>query len=207
MIGAELARQAINALASRAWRTVNQSWGELKAERVLQVQNVFIEQPKSLAEKRQDFQVDFMNHTLKQSDWTFRLSVSFMWGGAVVVLTGAALALVHAGKPDRSYVPLVTSLTGVLLTSGGGVLAKHSERARTNLAKAAESNEKKIDNDHNLEVAMTFIDRVEDPQERDRLNSAAAMKVLGIDAKPEAIGDHLLSGEQPKEIEPGGASG
>ncbi|WP_097923039.1 hypothetical protein [Streptomyces sp. wa1063] len=207
MIGAELARQAINALASRAWRTVNQSWGELKAERVLQVQNVFIEQPKSLAEKRQDFQGDFMNHTLKQSDWTFRLSVGFMSGGAVVVLTGAALALVHAGKPDRSYVPLVTSLTGVLLTSGGGVLAKHSERARANLAKAAESNEKKIDNDHNLEVAMTFIDRVEDPQERDRLNSAAAMKVLGIDAKPEAIGDHLLSGEQPKEIEPGGASG
>ncbi|GAA3181030.1 hypothetical protein GCM10010451_32760 [Streptomyces virens] len=205
-IGAQLARQAAEAIASRVWRTVSQSGGELKAERVLQVQNVFIEQPKGLAEKRQDFQVGCMNHTLKQAEWTFRLSVGFMAGGAAIVLTGATLALVNAGKPDRSYVSLVTGLTGVLLTSGGGALAKHSERARTNLAKAAESNENKIDGDRNLEVAMTFIDRVEDPQERDRLNSAAAMKALGLEANPETMGDRLLPGEQPKEIEPGGST-
>ncbi|MET9847531.1 TRADD-N-associated membrane domain-containing protein [Streptomyces ossamyceticus] len=207
IIGAQLARQAGEALVSRGWRTVSQSWGELKADRVLQVQNVFIEQPKGLAEKRQDFQFAFLNHTLKQSDWTFRLSVGFKSGGAVIILAGAALALVHAGKPDRSYVPLVTGLTGALLTSGGGVLAKHSERARTNLAKAAESNENKIDDERNLEVAMTFIDRVEDPQERDRLNSAAAMKALGLETKPETMVDRLLPGEQPKEIDPGGLSG
>jgi hypothetical protein len=206
IIGAELARQAGEALASCVWRTVSQSWGELKAERVLQVQNVFIEQPKGLAEKRQDFQFAFLNHTLKQSEWTFRLSVLFMSGGATIVLTGAALALVHAGKPDRSYVPLVTSLTGALITGGGGALAKHSKRARANLAKVAESNENKIDDDRNLEVAMTFIDRVEDPQERDRLNSAAAMKVLGMEVAPEGTVDRLLPGEQPKEIEPGGST-
>ncbi|MGW2782669.1 TRADD-N-associated membrane domain-containing protein [Streptomyces populi] len=206
IIGTELARQAVDALASRAWRAVSQSRDELKAERVLRVQNVFIEQPKGLAEKRQDFQFAFLNHTLKQSDWTFRLSVGFMSGGAMIVLTGAALAVVHAGKPDRSYVPLVTSLTGALLTSGGGVLAKHSERAKASLAKAAESNEKRIDDDRNLEVAMTFIDRVEDLQTRDRLNSAAAMKALGLEVKPETIGDHPLPGEQPKEIEPGSST-
>ncbi|MBZ6207027.1 hypothetical protein KVH31_10980 [Streptomyces olivaceus] len=208
IIGAELARQAGGALASCVWRTVSQTWGELKAERVLQVQNVFIEQPKGLAEKRQDFQVDFMNHTLKQSEWTFRLSVVFMAGGAGIALAGGVLALVNAGKPDRDYVRLVTSLAGGLMTSGGGgALALHSKRTIANLAKAAESNEIKIGNDHNLEVAMTFIDRVEDPQERDRLNSAAAMKLLGMDAKPETIDDHSLSREQPKEIEPGGSTG
>ncbi|MFF5160876.1 hypothetical protein ACFY3N_32470 [Streptomyces sp. NPDC000348] len=203
IIGAELARQAGAALVSRAWRTVSRSWGELKAERVVQVQNVFIEQSKGLAEKRQDFQVDFMNHTLKQSQWTFRLSVVFMAGGAGIVLAGGVLALVNAGKSDRDYVRLVTSLAGGLMTSGGGgALALHSKRTMANLAKAAESNEKKIDNDHNLEVAMTFIDRVEDPQERNRLNSMAAMKALGIEAQPKTMVNRLLPDQQPKEIEP-----
>ncbi|MDX3526008.1 hypothetical protein P1P75_06045 [Streptomyces sp. ID05-39B] len=206
IIGAELARQAVDALASRAWRAVSQPRDEQKAEPVVQIQNVFIDQPKGLAEKRQDFQFAFLNHTMKQSEWTFRLSVAFLSGGAVIILTGAALALVHAGKPSRSYVPLVTSLTGALITGGGGALAKHSKSTMVNLIKAAESNETKIDDDRNLEVAMTFIDRVEDPQERDRLNSAAAMKALGMDAKPETIGEHLLAGEQPKEIEPGSST-
>ncbi|WP_405465582.1 hypothetical protein OG783_20280 [Streptomyces jietaisiensis] len=208
IIGAELARQAVDALAWRVWRNVSRPWGELKAERVLQVQNVFIEQPKGLAEKRQDFQVDFMNHTLKQSEWTFNLGVAFTAGGAAIILTGAALALVHAGKPERDYAQLVKSLAGGLVTGGGGgALMLHSKRAMANLAKAAEENEKKIDSDRDVEVAMTFIDRVEDPQERDRLNSAAAMKVLGIDAKPEAMFDRLLPGEQLKPIEPGGSTG
>ncbi|MET7828512.1 hypothetical protein ABZT23_28010 [Streptomyces sp. NPDC005386] len=207
IIGAELARQAVDALASRVWRNVSQPWGELKAERILRVQDVFIEQPKSLAEKRQDFQVDFMNHTLKQSEWTFGLGVVFMAGGAAVILTGAALAVVHAGKPDRDYAQLVKSLAGGLMTSGGGgALMLHSKRTMANLAKAAESNEKRMDNDHKLEVAMTFIDRVEDTQERDRLNSAAAMKALGLDAKPETMVDRLLPGEQSKEIEPGSST-
>lgn len=181
IIGAELARQTVDALASCVWRTVSQSWGELKAERILRVQNVVIEQPKGLAEKRQDFHFAFMNQTLKQSAWTFNFGVVVMAGGAAIILSGAALAVVHAGKPDRDYAQLVKSLAGGLMTSGGGgALMLHSKRTMANLAKAAESNEKRMDDDRNLEVAMTFIDRVEDPQERNRLNSAVAMKALGI---------------------------
>jgi hypothetical protein len=207
-IGAQLARQAAEAIASRVWRTISQPRGEQQAERVVQIQNVFVDQPKGLAEKRQDFQFAVLNHTLKQSEWTFRLSVGFMAGGAAIVLTGAALALVHAGKPDRDYLRLVTSLTGGLMTGGvGGALALHSKRTMANLAKAAEENEKKIDSDRNIEVAMTFIDRVGDPQERDRLNSAAAMKALGMEAKPETMVDRLTPGDQAKEIEPGGSTG
>ncbi|MEU6197711.1 hypothetical protein [Streptomyces sp. NPDC047061] len=156
----------------------------------------------SLAEQRQKFHFDFLSHTLKQAEWTFRLSVWFMTGGAIVILAGAVLALVHAGNPDLSYLPLVTSLTGALITVGGGALALHSKRTMANLTKAAEDNESKIDIDHKLEVATTFIDRVGNSETKDRLNSAAAMKALGMEAAPETMVERLLP-EKAKEIEPG----
>ncbi len=159
----------------------------------------------SLAAQRQRFHFEYLNHSLKQAEWTFRLSVWFMTGGAVVILAGAVLALVHAGNPDLSYLPLVTSLTGALITVGGGALALHSKRTMANLTKAAEDNEGKIDIDHKLEVATTFIDRVQAPEAKDRLNSAAAMKALGMEATPETMVDRLLP-EQAKEIEPGGSA-
>lgn len=156
----------------------------------------------TLAEQRQKFHFDFLHHTLKQAEWTFRLSVWFMTGGALVILAGAVLALVHAGNPHLSYLPLVTSLTGVLITVGGGALALHSKRTMANLTKAAEVNESKIDIDHKLEVATTFIDRVENSAAKDRLNSAAALKALGMEATPEIMVNRLLP-EQAKEIESG----
>ncbi|WP_349306575.1 TRADD-N-associated membrane domain-containing protein [Streptomyces malaysiensis] len=159
----------------------------------------------SLPERRQKFHFDFLNHTLKQAEWTFRLSVLFMTGGSLIILAGGVLALVHAGNPDLSYLPLVTSLTGALITIGGGALALHSKRTMANLTKAAEDNEKKIDIDHKLEIATTFIDRVADSKQRDDLNSAAAMKALSMDAAPEMMVNRLLP-EQPKEIEPGGST-
>lgn len=90
----------------------------------------------SLPERRQKFHFDFLNHTLKQAEWTFRLSVLFMTGGSLIILAGGVLALVHAGNPDLSYLPLVTSLTGALITIGGGALALHSKRTMANLTKA-----------------------------------------------------------------------
>lgn len=169
-------------------------------ERVYQASG---DQKLTLAEQRQKFHFEFLNHSLKQAEWTFRLSVWFMTGGAVVILVGAVLALLHAGSPNHGYVPLVTGLTGVLITTGGGALALHSKRTMANLTKAAEDNESKVDLDHKLEVATTFIDRVEDKDTKDRLNSAAALRALGMEPSPETMVNRLLPGDQPKEIEPG----
>ncbi|MGW5968932.1 TRADD-N-associated membrane domain-containing protein [Streptomyces sp. NPDC055186] len=218
IVGAQLARTVGEAMVAGLNRAAERPRVEQRVERVDQIQNVFIDQSHGvqigdthtqdnrLAEQRQKFHFDFLNHTLKQAEWTFRLSVWFMTGGALVILAGAVLALVHAGNPDISYLPYVTALTGALITVGGGALAVHSKRTMANLTKAAEDNEKKIDIDHKLEVATSFIDRVEDPEAKDRLNSAAAMKALGMEAKPETMVDRLLPGEQVKEIEPGGST-
>ena len=156
----------------------------------------------SLVEQRQNFHFEFLNHSLKQAEWTFRLSVWFMTGGAAVILIGVVLALLHAGSPSHGYVPLVTSLTGALITVGGGALAVHARRARAHVTEQAQRIEDKIDADHQLETATTFIDRVSDPEAKDRLNAAAAMKALNMQANQTMV-NRLLPGEQPKEIEPG----
>ncbi|NEB83046.1 hypothetical protein G3I43_02400 [Streptomyces anulatus] len=163
----------------------------------------------SLAQQRQEFFFDFLKHSLKQAEWTFRLSVWFMAGGAAIILTAAVLGLVHAGNPDLSYLPVVTFLTGALITGGGGALAIHARRARAHVTEQADRMDVKIDLDHKMETATTFIDRVDDPAVRDRLNSAAAMKALDMQSTPEVMVDRLLPGQesrQPGEIEPGGST-
>ncbi|MFD4970145.1 hypothetical protein [Streptomyces sp. NPDC058424] len=160
----------------------------------------------SLAEQRQVFFFEFLKHSLKQAEWTFRLSVWFMTGGAAVILAGGVLALVHAGNPDLSYLPLVTSLTGALITVGGGALAVHARRARAHVTQQADRIDEKIDLDHKLEKATTLIDRIEDQRARDRLNAAAAMKALDVQPNPEVMVDRLLPEHEARpagEIEPG----
>ncbi|MFB6945367.1 hypothetical protein ACFWGL_34265 [Streptomyces sp. NPDC060286] len=163
----------------------------------------------TLAEQRQKFFFDFLKHSLKQAEWTFRLSVWFMAGGAAIILTAAVLGLVHAGNPELSYLPVVTFLTGALITGGGGALAVHARRARAHVTEQADRMDVKIDLDHKMETATTFIDRVDDPAVRDRLNSAAAMKALDMQSTPEVMVNRLLpeqENRQPDEIEPGGST-
>lgn len=162
--------------------------------------------PAPLAAQRQSFYFDFLKHSLRQAEWTFRLSVWFMTGGAAVILTGGVLALVHAGRSDLSYLPLVTSLTGALITVGGGALSVHARRARAHVTEQADRIDEKIELDHKLETATTLIDRIDDPSARDRLNAAAAMKSLDMQPSPEIMVDRLLPEQAtgpPEEIEPG----
>ncbi|MDX2520662.1 hypothetical protein PV355_36870 [Streptomyces stelliscabiei] len=157
----------------------------------------------SLAEQRQRFFFDFLRYSLKQAEWTFRLSIWFMSGGAAVILAGGVLALVHAGNPDLSYLPIVTSLTGALFTAGGGALAVHARRARAHVTEQADRMDIKIDQDHRLERATTLIDRVEDPLARDRLNAAAAMKALDMQSNPDTMVDRVFPehGQNPGQID------
>ncbi|WP_330305891.1 MULTISPECIES: TRADD-N-associated membrane domain-containing protein [unclassified Streptomyces] len=158
----------------------------------------------SLASQRQRLFFDSFRQALHQSETTFRLSVYFMAGGAAVILAAAVLALVHAGNPDLSYMPLVTGLTGVLITAGGGALAVHANRARDHLKERAVMLDAQIEEDHMLERASDFIDRVENTDLKDRLNSASALRALGIEPPPEMLADRVLPpNDNPRELDPG----
>ncbi|MET7604779.1 hypothetical protein ABZU45_23165 [Streptomyces avermitilis] len=159
----------------------------------------------TLASQRQKFFFSFLTQSLRQSEITFRLSVIFMAGGAAIILTGGVLALVHAGNPNLDYLPLVTALTGALITTGGGALAIHSNRARKHVTDQADRIDLKIDEDHKLERARALIDRVQDTELRDRLNAVTAMRALDMAPDPETAVHHILpeQGGAAGEIEPG----
>lgn len=171
--------------------------GSVQSQKVLQEQA-----DNSLAKQRQKFYLDFLKQSLKQAEVTFWLSIAFMAAGAIVILVGAALALVYAQSADLSYVPLVTALTGVLITVGGGALALHARRAKAHVTEQAERIGDKADKDDGLRTTLKLIDQVSDKELRDRIRTAVALQALGVTADPETITRSLLA--DPKgEIEPG----
>jgi hypothetical protein len=146
----------------------------------------------SLASERQKLFFEFVRQALRQSETTFRLSVIFMSGGAAIILAGGILALIHAGNPHLGYVPVVTSLTGALITTGGGALAIHSNRARKHLTEQAHGLDMKIEEDHRLEKASVLIDRVQDQGLKDRLHAMTAIRTLGMSPDPKTVTNRVL---------------
>ncbi|TMR22798.1 hypothetical protein ETD86_10250 [Nonomuraea turkmeniaca] len=154
-----------------------------------------------LAKQRQSFFFDFLRQALKQAEATFRLSVIFMSAGAVILLTGGVLALINAGNPDWSYLPLLTSLSGLLITTCGGAFALHANRARKHLTVQAERIHENIQADSALAQALELIDRVDDPVLRDRLKSFTAMRVLNLQPEPSQVADQLFAAQQQSSPE------
>jgi hypothetical protein len=85
-------------------------------------------------DQRVSFFFDFLKQALRQAETTFRLSVIFMSAGAVILIVGGGLALANQ---HSSYLPTLTSLSGLLITSCGGAFAVHSNRARKHLTQQA----------------------------------------------------------------------
>ncbi|WP_123965201.1 TRADD-N-associated membrane domain-containing protein [Streptomyces sp. TLI_185] len=144
------------------------------------------------AAQRQTFLFDFLRQALKQAETTFRLSVAFMSGGAIILLVGGALALANAGNQEWSYLPVLTSLSGLLISSCGGAFALHSNRARKHLTEQAERIHGEMRADLTLEQTLSLIDRVDDVELRDRLKSVAAMRSLGFMPEASDVADRIL---------------
>ncbi|MFI9552244.1 TRADD-N-associated membrane domain-containing protein [Nonomuraea endophytica] len=150
-----------------------------------------------LATQRQGFFFEFLGQALRQAETMFRLSVVFMSGGAAILLTGGVFALINAGNGKWSYLPLLTTLSGLLITTCGGAFALHSNRARKHLTDQAERIHQNIQSDLTLNQALSLIDQVEDVELRDRLKSFTALRVLGLSPEPSEVTERLLP--QPAE--------
>ncbi|MGW2962762.1 TRADD-N-associated membrane domain-containing protein [Streptomyces sp. NPDC001220] len=153
----------------------------------------------SLAELRQKFHFDVLKLKMMHAQWMIFISVFAVAVGVVAMVAGVVMAFANTGSP-HGY---VTGASGLAASLGGGALHRHAKRAMADLTEAVKRNEDKIDVDHQIEVATTLIDRVQDKGVKDRLNSAAALKALNIHPNADTMFNSLLAGEPPKEIEPG----
>ncbi|KDN87022.1 hypothetical protein KCH_11070 [Kitasatospora cheerisanensis KCTC 2395] len=146
----------------------------------------------SLAVERQRLRMSAYRQALRHNEIMFLLSVVAMASGAGVVLTGAVLTVLRASNGEAVSVPLVTSLAGALITTVGGALAVHTNRSRRHLAEQDDRLDAQIERDHVIEKLRGWIDRVADPQTRDRLNAAAAMREMGLEPDSAVVTDRVL---------------
>lgn len=141
-------------------------------------------EPVSTRSPLQEYRFNFLRQALSQANVTFVLSMVFTTAGAVILLVGAVLALVHANSPTSNYLPLITSLAGVLITASGGAFALHAYRARRHAAEQATQVHQDLKCESAFERTSSLIDRVDDTDLRDRLLAIAAVKELGLSPNP-----------------------
>ena len=155
------------------------------------------EREHSLASERQSLFFEFFRQALKQAETTFRLSVVFMSVGAAIVLAGGLLAIVNFNSPQLEFLPLVSGLTGTLITVGGGALAVHANRARRHLTEQANKLDLRVEEDMQMERARSLIRQVADPDLRDRLNAITALRALNMEPAPEIATNTVLPASLP----------
>ncbi|MEV0297360.1 helix-turn-helix transcriptional regulator [Nocardia sp. NPDC050710] len=167
-----------------------------------------VDTPSTLAERQQEFFFDFLQESLKQYGMTFRISIGVALAGALVIMGGGVLALVKVGNPDLSYVPVVTALAGVLITTTAGAFAVHANRARVHLTQEVSSLKSSIQADHEMEQSLKLsehklsqtvklIDGVADTDLQNRLRSIAAAWAMGLAPDPIDLSRYL----SPKHID------
>ncbi|MFF8771857.1 hypothetical protein [Kitasatospora sp. NPDC015120] len=146
----------------------------------------------SLSVERQRLRMAAYRQALRHNEMMFILSVLAMASGAGVVLTGAVLAVLHASHGETVSVALITSLAGALITTVGGALAVHTNRSRRHLAEQDDRLDAQIARDHLIEKLRGWIDRVADPETRDRLNATAAMREMGLEPDSTIVTNRVL---------------
>ncbi|MEU2616605.1 hypothetical protein ABZ642_00345 [Streptomyces sp. NPDC007157] len=186
--------------ANLAGRVVFQAAGEVNNVFVVGDGNsVHASQQPTLAERRLEFHFDVLKLKMKHAQWMQFFSVLAVVVGLVALLGGIVWAFIDRGS-SHGY---VAGASGLVASLGGGAWHRQAKRALDDLTKAAERNEDKVDADYELEAATTFIDRVQDPTIKDRLNTTAALKALNIHPNADMMFNNLLPGDSPKGIEPG----
>ncbi|QIS02356.1 hypothetical protein F5X71_08485 [Nocardia brasiliensis] len=146
----------------------------------------------------QGFWSDFLQQALSQAHSTFRCAMFFTSVGALILLTGACLAIANAKSADGNlYAAAATGLGGLLITTISGAFTVHANKARRHLTDQAALIHQAIQSDRVLNQALQLIDCVEDPHLRDRLRSVTTAWVLGLGPAPLDMTNH----EPPQQIE------
>ncbi|MCK2142610.1 hypothetical protein MWG58_16900 [Streptomyces sp. WAC00276] len=125
----------------------------------------------------------------KEAKIMFWLSLCVASVAAIFALSAAGLALFQGGPQSTKW---VTTFVSTVVAVAGGVWHRHARDARVKLSEHVKRVEKKVEADDHHEKTNARIDRIRDPQMRDRLNAAATIADLGFQANPDTITDHVI---------------
>jgi hypothetical protein len=153
--------------------------------------------------RRAEFVYGSYEDERKEAKITFWLSLCVASVAAIFALSAAGLALFQGGAQSTKW---VTTFVSTAVAVAGGVWHKHARDARAKVSDHVKRVEKKVEADDHYEKTNARIDRIQDPQMRDRLNAAATIADLGFQADPDTITDRVIgsssaAAELPPAIE------
>jgi hypothetical protein len=133
---------------------------------------------------REEFVGSFLKQALQQANTTFRISMTFMTAGGLIVLIAAALALSHTHGGTAQPVALVTGLGGLLVGTSGAAFSIRADKARKHLAKQAERMHSQLLDERRFTEVIELLSGIKNADVNDRARVALALKLMSTAAEP-----------------------
>ncbi|MEU3520550.1 hypothetical protein ABZ770_35740 [Streptomyces sp. NPDC006654] len=143
----------------------------------------------TVSARRAEFVYGSYEDERKEAKITFWLSLAVASVAAIFALSAAGLALFQGGSQSTKW---VTTFVSTAVAVAGGVWHKNARDARAKVSDHVKRVEKKVEADDHYEKTNARIDRIQDPQMRDRLNAAASIADLGFQADPNTVTDRVI---------------
>jgi hypothetical protein len=147
------------------------------------------EQEPTSSSRRAEFVYGSYEDQRKEAKITFWLSLAVASVAAIFALSAAGLALFQDGAQSGKW---VTTFVSTAVAIAGGVWHRRARDTRAEVSGHVKRVEKKVEADDHYEKTNARIDRIQDPQMRDRLNAAATIADLGFQADPDTITDRVI---------------
>jgi hypothetical protein len=145
--------------------------------------------PPTTSDRRAEFVYGSYEDERKEAKLTFWLSLGVASVAAVFALSAAGVALFHGGDQSTKW---VATFVSTAVAVAGGVWHKHARDARAKVSKHVERVEKQVEADDHYERTNARIDRIQNPEMRDRANVASLVAELGFEADPNTLTDRVI---------------
>src|SRR4051812_1248610 len=135
--------------------------------------------------RRQDYMatqrgilLDSSRHALTQARVSFWIAVAFSTAGSMILLGAVGLAVLHLGNGGQQYPAVIASIAGTVTNLSAGVFYLQSTRTRLGMVEQARMMREHYLETERIQVAMTHLSSVSDPQLRDRVLAQSALRIL-----------------------------
>lgn len=145
--------------------------------------------PPTLAERRQQWHFSYLDRVLRHYTAVFWVGLFFLVCGGVLAVSNLVYGIV---EPQHLADRAVQGSIGILLGGIGGLMDRKAREKEKQLAEEAAKNAEKVDEDDQYGKTNARIDRVQDPDMRDRLNAAATMAELGFQADADILSARVI---------------